>query len=234
MKYFARFFVALCVFSGSGLAGHDQPTLEEAAQALDKAWIKLTPDGMTERNVLFESIEAGQPNGETYPFRVTVTIRDYGPGYPPNSYFGQTCVTKIPAEPYRLTRDAFGDWQVQGRMNVFAPGDRCEENPAEGATSIALDSLPGEPASATPAAAPRALAPEERAVVTGDWSCSGNGQVLFGFALDPDGSYRDGDGNPAGSFAFDPMAATISFTGGPFDGRIGTEMDGQGFGFRTR
>ena len=114
-------------------------------------------------------------------------------------------------------------------MNVFDPGDRCEDNPAESATSIPLDSLPGQPASATPAAAPRALLPEERSVVTGEWSCSGNGQVLFGFSLDPDVSYRDGDGNPASSFVFDATAATISFTGGPFDGRTGTEMDGQGF-----
>ncbi len=180
MRDVARVFVALSILGGSAMAGHDQPTLEEASQALDRAWIKLTPDGMTERNVLFESIEAGQPNGETYPFRVTVTTRDYGPGYPPNGYFGQTCVTKIPAEAYRLSRDAFGDWQVQGRMNVFDPGDRCEDNPAESATSIPLDSLPGQPASATPAAAPRALLPEERSVVTGEWSCSGNGQVLSG------------------------------------------------------
>jgi hypothetical protein len=172
MKRIASLAIALSVFGGAAMAGHDQPTIEEVAQALDKAWMALKSDGVSKRSALFESIEAGQPNGETYPFRVTAIIRDYGPGYPPNKYFGQTCVRKIPDEPYRVSRDAFGNWQAQGRMTVFNSGDRCENNSSEGATSIPLESLPGQPTPATQAAAPRTLQPKEWSVVTGLWTCS--------------------------------------------------------------
>ena len=64
-------------------------------QALTKRLAELKPDGMTERNVLFQSVVAGKGMDGTYPFKVTMTIRDYGAGYPANRYFGETCVANI-------------------------------------------------------------------------------------------------------------------------------------------
>ena len=126
------------------------PTVDTLKQALERRLLSLKPTGMTERQVLFEEVRAGKP-GTTYPFQVTASIRDYGPGYPANKFYGETCVGRMEKWPFELRRDAFGDWQVEGRMSILtSDGRQCKPNPSAGVSSIPLASLSG---SAAPAAA---------------------------------------------------------------------------------
>ena len=97
----------------------DAPSVETLKQELDRKLQTLRPVGFTERNVLFQEVRVGTPHAGKYPFQVTVTIRDYGPGHPPNHYYGETCVGHMDKEPFDLRPDAFGGWQVEGRMTAL-------------------------------------------------------------------------------------------------------------------
>src|SRR5437763_15338058 len=109
--------VILLIYSGHVVAQRTAaPTVDMAKQALDKKWQKLKPDHVKERNVLFQEVRPGRPQGGSYPFQVTVLIRDYDAGYPPNRYYGKTCVSRIEQGVYTLELDAFGQWDAQGRM----------------------------------------------------------------------------------------------------------------------
>src|SRR5438105_15921532 len=89
--------VVLCAFLTVSSARAAQATIEQFKQTLDAQLQKLKPEGFTVRTVLFQDVKAGKPNGEYYPFLVTAVIHDYGPGYPANRYYGQTCVGKMDA-----------------------------------------------------------------------------------------------------------------------------------------
>lgn len=196
-------------------------------QVLEKQLLSLRPTGMSERQVVFEVVRSGAKAGNAYPFSVTGSIRDYGPGYPPNQYYGETCVGRIPGWIYNLSRNAVGDWQVEGRMTVT--DSRCEKNPAAGVSSIPLNSLKGTLAPSQPAAgAARATGPAELHI--GEWACYGTGGRLLGglaFTLRADGSYLDGDQKPSGRWVRDVAAAKISFRGGHLDGQSGSKLTAQ-------
>jgi hypothetical protein len=196
-------------------------------QVLEKRLLSLRPTGMTERQVLFEGVRAGAKEGNAYPFTVTGSIRDYGTGYPPNGYFGETCVGQIPGWVYHLSRNADGDWQVEGRMTVT--DSRCERNPAAGASSIPFASVAGAPAPSHPvAAAARATGPAELHI--GEWACYGTGGRLLGglaFTLRADGSYLDGDKKPSGRWVRDVAAGNITFRGGHLAGQSGSKLTAQ-------
>ena len=83
------------------------PTVEAAKQALNRKWQKLKPDYVAERNVLFQDVLAGKADAGSYPFRVTVLIRDYDAGYAANRNYGKTCVSRIEQGVYTL--EAVGD-----------------------------------------------------------------------------------------------------------------------------
>lgn len=222
---------SLTVFLLATLAfAADQPSVDTLKQALDKRLQSLRPTGSTERNVLFQEVRAGTPNGGYYPFQVTLVIRDYGPGYPPNKYYGETCVGKLEKEKFNLSRDEFGDWIVQGRMTP--QGHECKKNPAAGETSIPLSSLQGSAAPAASAGKQSAAPAPARStgLPTGEWSCYGTGgRVLFGFSLQKDGSYLDGDRKKAGSYSYDAAAGNVTFRGGPMDGQTGKNARGRSF-----
>src|SRR4051812_41732352 len=94
------------------------PTVDTLKQVLQKQLLALRPDGVSERNVLFQEVVAGKANGGEYPFLVTALIRDYKPGYPANRYYGDTCVGHVKGQKFFLVRDEFGKWSAQGAMTV--------------------------------------------------------------------------------------------------------------------
>jgi hypothetical protein len=212
----------------------DTPSVDTVKQVLDQQLQKLRPVGTTERNVLFEAVRAGTPNAGLYPFQVTLSIRDYGPGYPANRYYGETCVGHMDKEPFDLHRNAFGEWQADGRMSILSSdGRQCKPNPSAGVSSIPLASLPGSPAPSGPTAAPpppARAAGKNAGLPTGEWACYGTGNsILFGFFLQPGGTYLDGDKKPAGTYKYDSAAGTISFRGGSMGGQVGKHARGRHF-----
>jgi len=90
-----RIVLFLSAFSAICLA--QAPSVDVLKHVLENRLLKLLPTGMKERQVLYQSVIAASKNGAFYPFRVTALIRDYGTGYPPNGFFGETCVGKMDA-----------------------------------------------------------------------------------------------------------------------------------------
>lgn len=204
------------------------PSVEVAKQALEKRWQKLKPDGISERNILFQEVRAGRPEGASYPFQVTVLIRDYEPGYPANHYYGNTCVARIEQGVYTLEPDQFGGWNAQGRMTPDSNERRCEKNPAAGVSSIPLSSLSGSPAQAAPLQNSQASQARPQtaqsaggggAVAQGSYECWSGSQanLMLNFAIQGGNRYLGYDGKP-GTYSYDPATNRISFEGGPLDG----------------
>ena len=204
------------------------PSTDVLKQVLEQRLLKLTPTGTKERQVLFQSVTAAPQNGALYPFRVTALIRDYGAGYPPNGFFGETCVGKMDGWIFNLSRGPFGDWIVDGRMTVIGDALRCVKNPADGVSSLPLATLQG---SAAPPGKPAAAAGQME-LHTGEWACYGTGGRLMagmGFHLQTDGGYLDGDKKRAGRYTHNKPAGSINFQGGFLDGQTGRGIKGQSF-----
>ena len=209
----------------------DAPRVDILKQELDRKLQTLRPVGFTERNVLFQEVRAGTPHAGKYPFQVTVTIRDYGPGHPANQYYGETCVGHMDKEPFELSHDAFGGWQVDGRMTVtMSDGRKCKPNPSAGASSIPLASLTGSPAPAGAAAAatpggtgnkPAGKDGAHGSVTAKSYDCvfsmDASLQTVPGFTIKAGGRYMDAEGKN-GTYTFDPAQSLITFHGGSMDG----------------
>ncbi len=184
------------------------PTVDTLKQVLNQRLQKLRPDSSTERNVLFQEVRAGNASGGDYPFQVTALIRDYGPGYPANRFYGETCVGPVDKRVFRMSRDDFGQWQVQGAMTVTSSdGRQCKPNPAAGVSSIPLSSLAGPPAPAgapPPAPAPPAGGPGvSSGLPSGEYACYGSGGRLLiglGFKVPSTGTYTDLDRKSKGTY----------------------------------
>ncbi len=206
--------------------GGDGPTPEQFKAALDAQLQALRPDGYTERTVLFENVRVGASNGPRHSFAVTATVHDYGPGYPPNGYFGSTCVGKMDNWVFEMVPNAMGDWIVQGRMTVT--DNECKDNPAEGQSAIPLTSLQGQRAEAVAMPAPA----KGGALAIGEYACYGTGGRLMagmGFVLSSDGTYADLDDDRGGRWQHDEGTASIRFSGGFLDGQNGSGVSAEGF-----
>lgn len=206
--------------------GSEGPSVEQFKAALDAQLQKLRPEGFTERTVLFEAVRAGASKPPRHTFVVTATIHDYGPGYPANGYYGQTCVGRMDGWEFDMLPNAAGEWIVQGRMTVSDA--KCQDNPAEGQAAVAVASLGGERATAV---APPA-APAEGSLTLGEYACYGVGSRMMagmGFVLSDDGTYADVDGERDGRWQHDAATATIAFRGGFLDGQQGTGVSAEGF-----
>jgi hypothetical protein len=228
-----RSFIAATIFAcATACAAAGGPDVETFKQVLEKRLLKLRPDGFTERNVLFQDVRQGTPNGETYPFQATVVIRDYGLGYPANRYYGTTCVGKMDAWKFQVMRDDFGGWDVQGAMTVtLAQGHECKPNPSAGVSSIPLAGLAGAPAPQGPVAS---AGPPPRnsagSLPMGEWGCHGTGnRILLVFNLLANGTYLDGFKKAAGAYRYDSAAGTITFDGGFMGGQVGKNVHGRDF-----
>ncbi|MDP8979536.1 MAG: hypothetical protein M3O35_02975 [Acidobacteriota bacterium] len=208
----------------AGLGGPGAPNADTLKQVLNKKLQSLRPDGTTERNVLFQDVRAGGGTGGFYSFQVTALIRDYGPGYPRNRYYGETCVGRLDKVEYTLMRNNFGEWQVEGAMTPSLATRQCKPNPADGVSSIPLATLSGSAAPAgEPAAAPVAPAANPGAgsgggVAAGSYECWANGQarMLLNFTIRTPGQYIGSDGKP-GAYSLG-AGGRITFHGGALDG----------------
>ena len=223
----------LSSLAAPALAADEPPTADTLKQVLEKRLLSLKPQGYTERQVLFQEVRPGKPSGGGYPFQVTAIIRDYGPGYPANRFYGATCLSRMDKYVFTLSRDAFSDWQVQGRMTVTDKYE-CKDNPSEGASSFPLASLPGSPApkptagaagSAAPPATPAAkTAPQpagtaaQTGVMPGSYECWFFSQPRPGlnFEIKEGGRYVDVEG-VAGTYSYDAATGQIAFRGGALD-----------------
>ena len=216
----------------------DAPSADTLKRVLEQQLQKLRPVGFTERNVLFQEVRAGTPSARFW-FQVTATIRDYGPGYPANRFYGETCVGHMDKWPFELVRDSFGEWEVQGKLSVTtSDGRQCKPNPSAGVSSIPLASLPGSPVPSGPAVAPPPSSPAagrlpglpagkdgaHGSVIAKSYACvffidspSSTLQTVPGFTIKAGGRYVDADGKN-GTYAFDPAQALITFHGGSMDG----------------
>ena len=138
-RHLSLMFLAAAVLATCGTSAAQPskaPGPEVLKQVLNKKLQGFKPDGTTERNVLFQTVVAGTRNGGSFPFRVTLAIRDYGPGYPANRYYGETCVRRITEGLYTLSPDASGEWQVEGRMTPELSQTTCQPNPSAGVSSM--------------------------------------------------------------------------------------------------
>ena len=209
-----------------------QPTVAQFEQTLETQLQGLKPQGTAVRTVRFASAQAGKSNGGFYPFLVTASIHDYGTGYPPNNYFGETCVGKMANEKFDMVKDDFGKWMVQGRMTPRE--SECKKNPAEGISSIPLSSVGGSPASTAPTPAPSASASKSpaTALYIGEWACYGFGNRIMagmGFVLDSKGGYADTDGARGGKYSYNAARSTLTFHGGFLSGQVGKNVKTTGF-----
>ncbi len=212
------------ILTGSVFAWQQAPSVETFKRALEKSLMDLKRSGFPERNVLFQQVTAGRGTAGSYPFRVTVLIRDYTPGYPKNRYYGQTCVGKMNQREFLMLPDAFGGWKVQGAMTVsLGPDYECKDNPSENASSIPLSSLEGSRAPAgTDAPIQAAVAGKAgggTAVMPGSYECwsGGRPRMLMNFKVTGAGKYTDSEGK-AGSFRLDESSGRMSFQGGMLEG----------------
>jgi hypothetical protein len=180
---------------------------------------------MTERTVLYQDVRAGNSTPGSYPFQVTAVLHDYGPGYPKNHYYGQTCVSHLDKVTFTLSRNEFNEWDVQGAMTPPMSTQQCKPNTADGVASIPLSTLTGTQAPAgNPAPAPAAAKPAGSVAAAGapkmgSYECWANGQarMLLNFSFTSGSQYTGSDGK-AGSYSIDVNTARIKFKGGALDG----------------
>jgi hypothetical protein len=229
---FAAALLVIACARTTSAQGPKNPDIAEFERALDHRLQGLRPEGTTERNVRFIAALAGKPTGSSFPFRATLVIRDYGPGYPRNRYYGETCVGQLNEVVYTMEPDAFGGWNVQGQMVPDLAQKVCKENPSEGASSQPVDALSGSPApaaSTTPAPpAPGGAGPGTSAgraqpagsMATGPYLCWANGEAreFMNFTVTGPGAYVGTDGK-RGTFALDANSH-VTFHGGAMDGAL--------------
>jgi hypothetical protein len=216
MNTTALLFALALLSVAPSLYAQAKPTTDTLKQTMNRRLQSLKPTGTSERNVLFGSVQAGPPGPGSYPFQVTVDIRDYGPGYPPNHFYGATCVGRL-SGIYRLWTDDMGKWQVDGAMSVLSEARKCKDNPSAGVSSIPLSTLSGSVAPAGEAAAP-APATAAGGAAVGAYECWANGQprLLMNFQIRSATAYIGADGKP-GTYSVDPTGK-IAFRGGALDG----------------
>lgn len=128
-------FTLLMPAARAGIA--DGPSVDQVKGLITEHLRALTPQGVTERDVAFQDVRPGTPYADVaglrtqpqtrYPFQVTLALRDYEPGYPPNHYFGSTCVSHLTKSVFTVTADDFDGWAIEG---AWTPTDKdCTPNP---------------------------------------------------------------------------------------------------------
>ena len=220
----------LTLFATLALAAQaqNQPNIDDAKRAIDqrlqKIWKGLGTKGT--RTVLFENVVAGRATPGHFPFRATLSIHDQESGYPPNHYYGRTCVGRLEQETYVMSADDFGGWDAQGRMTPDMSTQTCKNNPSDGISAIPLSTLSGSkaPAAGTatstqPPASQNVPAPSAIGIAPGAYECWANGQArpLLNFTALGNRQYRDAEGH-IGAMNIDPATGRVTFRGGNLDG----------------
>ncbi len=217
--------LAVLLVPEPGLA--EGPSVEVFKQRLNAQLQLLKPVGFTVRTVLFQDVRPGKQDGAYFPFQVSATIHDYGPGYPRNAFYGSTCVGKMDKVRFDMRPDAFGDWIVEGAMTPTI--HECKDNPSEGVSAIPLAGLTGQqaqPASASETAE-KPASTGTAGLYLGEYSCYNAGnQMMAGmdFRMMPGGKYTDGDGKRGGTYAYKASESAVSFRGGFLDSQKATQV----------
>jgi len=203
------------------------PTAREFMRALDAQLQRAKPRDIFHRTIVFGDVSAGGPEGNVYPFTATATIHDYTPGYPPNRYFGKTCITKIVRTRFNMLRDRFGEWTAIAKADVPAPV--CADNPVEGKSIFPLDSLRGTRVG-TSAIVPQLITKKMVNVNLrlGEYACTNSDGGLASrmrFRLNPDKTYTDLEGKRGGTYDFRQLEGTLHFKGGFLDKMGGPSVD---------
>lgn len=213
----------VCVAAQMSCAKAAGLDVESAKQLLEARLLKLRPEGYTERQVLFQSVKLIDARGGSFRYRMTVKVRDYGPGYPKNRFYGATCVGTLEDEEFMFVAQT-GGWAVEGRMTPSMANNKCVNNPAEGASSMPLASVAGTRAGT--GQIPAAPAPvRSGGMVEGSYECwaYNRARLMLNFTVKAGGKYLDSEGKP-GSFSVDPTNSRVTFHGGLLDGGIPAKM----------
>ena len=181
-------------------------SVEQVKQIMDQRWQQSKPESITKRSVVFQDIRAAG-NGR---FLVSAIVHDYNSGYPPNHYYGNTCLLRFENLDTSIINDGT-KWAVNAN---FANYQReCKTNTSQGVSAIPVASLPGSSAATgvvTSGPAPTSYSPKQGAY--GCWS-GNRSQLRFNFSIRGGGQYTDSVG-AAGAFRFDNNNQRIEFQGG--------------------
>lgn len=204
------------------------PTAKQFMRVLDAQIQRAKPSEVFRRTIIFAEVSAGAPEGNVYPFTATATIHDYSPGFPPNRYYGKTCLTKIVGARYNMLRDRLGEWTVQGK--VKSPDPICADNPVEGKSKFPLDSIRGTRVG-TSEPLPELMTKKRPNVNLrlGEYACTWPGGRLASqmkFRLNRDKTYTDLDGARGGTYTFDQFSTELRFNGGFLDKMGGKNVEG--------
>ena len=229
-------FISLFLFISMAKA---QPSVEQFKQQFYVQMQKLKPEGTTRRNVSFVQVIKGSSNGGYYSFKVTAYVHDYGPGYPSNHYYGQTCIGKFDGLKYDMLKDDFGGWIIQGKFTASLSDSKCLDNTSQGSEAIPLASVQGSIYNPTHTNQTVKIAPQQKpsankssTLYIGEYACYGTGNRLMagmGFILKPNATYVDLDNKRGGSYTYNAQSATITFNKGFLAGQVGKNVKQTGF-----
>ena len=229
-----KFLLLVIILSGSLFISCDsaaQATQEQFKEAFVKRLQSLKPSGYEKRTVKIVQVTTGKSNSGTTHFKVTAYIHDVDNGYPPNKYYGQTCVGKMDNWPFTMHKDDFDEWKVQGAFTVL--GNECKANVSEGSESISVDALPGSVYVPGNKPAPaKNLANKKPTLYIGEYAAYGTGGTLMagmGMILLPGNRYYDLDKKRGGTYTFNAQAGTIKFNGGFLGSLTGKNVGSNGF-----
>ena len=208
------------------------PSTAELMRVLDMKLQELKPNDILFRTVLFDQIVPGTPRGGRYPFVVSLTIHDYSAGWPPNQYYGKTCLSKLQRGTFTMRLTVSNDWSVEGPVTLTAP--LCQPNPSEKVSAFPLSELPGKRVGKGPAPVEVPRKRSAGVLMTGEYACvTSTGRMIanMGFRLKADRTYSDLAGARGGKYVVDAVAATIAFRGGFMDGKNGKDVETVRFAF---
>ncbi len=234
MKLAPPLFVLLACITLFSCNSEAQPTAEIFKEAFVKRLQSLRPDGFDRRTVKIVQVTQGKTNSGTTSYKVTAYIHDYDEGYPPNQYYGQTCVGKMDNWVFTMHKDGSGEWIVQGKFTVT--DSDCKTNTSEGVESLPLTDVPGttyEPGKSKASNNSNSKKEEDKDLLyVGEYAAYGTGGRLMagmGIILTNDNKYYDLDKKRGGTYSYDKTTATISFQGGFLSGQKGRNVNANGF-----
>lgn len=235
MKIIQPLFVLFTVGLLASCDSEAQPSAEQFKEVFVKQLQQLRSTGYERRTVKIVQVTKGKTNSGTTSFKVTAYVHDYDEGYPPNKYYGQTCVGKMDNWIFTMHKDDFDEWLVQGRFTVT--DNTCKDNPSEGVESQPLAAVPGtiyekgKTAAAT-AAPVKNTVTKKSTLYIGEYAAYGTGGRLMagmGMILTSGNRYHDLDKQRGGSYSYNVQAGTISFSGGFLSGQKGKNVNTSGF-----
>lgn len=234
MKIIQTLFTLLACGLLAACNSEAQPSSETFKEAFVKQLQLLRPEGYERRSVKLVNVTPGKTNSGSTSYKVTAYIHDYDEGYPPNNYYGQTCVGKMDNWIFTIHKDDFGEWVVEGMFTVT--NSSCITNPSKGAESQPLSAVPGTiyEVGKNPAATGRPVkaSVNKSTLYIGEYAAYGTGGRLMagmGMILTSDNRYYDLDKQRGGTYNYNQKAGTITFSGGFLSGQIGKNVNTTGF-----